>query len=186
MLVHQLLLHPRHHMRNPFQRSYSTEEQWVFDFLEGVKLFRSLTYEEKSFFLPYLYLRKYKQDEVVFFRGDPAHALYVIKQGEVKLMLDVDQDFEKLASMQRQQSFGNNALIPETKRLYSAIAQLSEAELYVIPHVNINSIFSEKSKIQAKMLSALADMYEHHVENLYDSYRASKGFFSLDLVDRMI
>ena len=173
-------------MKNPFQRSYSPEELWVFDFLAEVKLFCSLNHEEKSFFLPYLYLRKYKQDEVIFFRGDPAHALYVIKQGEVDLMLDVDQDFEKLATVKRQQSFGNNALIPETKRLYSAIARSGEAELYVVPHVNVNDIFSEKSKIQAKMLRELAGMYEHHVGNLYESYRASKGFFSLDLVDQMI
>ena len=173
-------------MKNPFQRSYSSEEQWVFDFLAEVKIFCTLTHEEKSFFLPYLYLRKYKQDEVIFFRGDPAHALYVIKAGEVDLMLDVDQAFEKLASIQEQQSFGNNALISETKRQYSAIVRSGEAELYVVPHVNINDIFSEKSKIQAKMLSALAGMYEQHVENLYESYRASKGFFSLDLVDRMI
>lgn len=173
-------------MKNPFQRSYSLKEKQVFDFLEEVKLFSTLTYEEKSFFLPYLYLRKYKQDEVIFFRGDPAHALYVVREGEVNLMLDVDQTFEKLAGVRQQQSFGNNALIPETKRQYSAMVRSEEAELYVVPHVNINDIFSEKSKIKAKMLSALSSMYEQHVENLYESYRASKGFFSLDLVDRMI
>ena len=173
-------------MKNPFQRSYSSEELWIFDFLSEVKLFQWLTNEEKSFFLPYLYLRKYKQDEVVFFRGDPAHALYVIKEGEVELMLDVDQDFEKLSTACSKQSFGNNALIKEAKRLYSAIVHSSEAQLYVIPHVNINDIFSEKSKIQAKMFSALAGMYEQHIENLYESYRSSKGFFSLDLIDRMI
>ena len=173
-------------MKNPFQQSYSPEELAVFSFLSEVKLFQSLTNEEKSFFLPYLYLRKYKQDEVVFFRGDPAHALYVVREGQVNLVLDVDQDFEQLAMAGPQQSFGNNSLIKDAKRIYSAIVQSSEAELYVIPHVNVNDIFSEKSKIKAKMFDALAQMYEQHVENLYESYRSSKGFFSLDLMDRMI
>ena len=173
-------------MKNPFQQSYSPEELAVFNFLSEVKLFESLSDEEKSFFIPYLYLRKYKQDEVVFFRGDPAHALYVVKEGKVELVLDIDQNFEQLTTVQAQQSFGNNALIKDTKRIYSAIVQSSEAGLYVIPHVNIYEIFSEKSKIKAKMFAALAYMYEQHIENLYESYRSSKGFFSLDLMNQMV
>lgn len=173
-------------MKNPFQQSFSPEELEVYNFLSEVRLFQRLSNEEKSFFLPYLYLRKYKQDEVVFFRGDPAHALYVIKKGTIDLVLDVDQDFEKISTVTVQHSFGNNALIKESKRLYSAIVQSSEAELYVVPHVNVNDIFSTKSKIKAKMFEALARMYEHHVENLYESYRSSKGFFTLDSMDRMI
>ena len=167
-------------MKNPFQHSYSPEELQVYNFLSEVRLFQHLSNEEKSFFLPYLYLRRYKQDEVVFFRGDPAHALYVIKKGTVDLVLDVDQDFEKIVTLSVQHSFGNNALIKDSKRLYSAVVQSSEAELYVIPHVNVNDIFSEKTKIKAKMFEALSRMYEQHVEDLYDSYRSSKGFFTLD------
>lgn len=173
-------------MKNPFQRSYSPEEMGVFDFLSEVKLFGGLTNEEKSYFLPYLYLRKYKKDEVVFFRGDPAHALYLIKKGKVDLVLDVDQEFEKLATARARQSFGNNALIKEADRLYSAIIRSNEAELYVIPHVNIKDIFREESRVQAKMFGALAGLYEQHVADLYESYRSSKGFFSLDLMERMI
>ncbi len=172
-------------MRNPFQRSYSPAELGVFNFLAEVRLFHGLSNEQKSLFLPYLYLRQYKQDEVVFFRGDPAHALYVIKQGTVDLVLDVDQVFEKLAVLGNKQTFGNNALIEGTKRLYSAVVQSDEAELYVIPHVNINDIFREKRKVQAKMFGALAKMYEEHMCDLYESYRSSKGFFSLDRMDRM-
>ena len=105
----------------------------IFNFLAEVRLFHGLSNEQKSLFLPYLYLRQYKQDEVVFFRGDPAHALYVIKQGTIELVLDVDQVFEKLAVLTDKQTFGNNALIEGTKRLYSAVVQSDEAELYVIP-----------------------------------------------------
>lgn len=173
-------------MRNPFQRSYSPEELDIFNFLAEVRLFHGLSNEQKSLFLPYLYLRKYKQEEVVFFRGDPAHALYVIKQGTVELVLDVDQVFEKLAVIGTEQTFGNNALIEGTKRLYSAVVQSDEAELYVIPHVNINDIFREKRKVQAKMFGALAEMYEEHVSDLYGSYRSSKGFFSLDRMERIM
>ena len=172
-------------MRNPFQRSFSPAELDIFNFLAEVRLFHGLSNEQKSLFLPYLYLRQYKQDEVVFFRGDPAHALYVIKQGTIELVLDVDQVFEKLAVLTDKQTFGNNALIEGTKRLYSAVVQSDEAELYVIPHVNINDIFRDKRKVQAKMFGTLAKMYEEHVGDLYESYRSSKGFFSLDRMDRI-
>ena len=173
-------------MKNPFQRSYSSEELWIFDFLSEITLFRSLTNREKSLFLPYFYLRQYKQDEVVFFRGDPAHALYVIKKGKVELVLDVDQEFEKLGTVRNRQSFGNSALIPDADRQYTAIVRSPDADLYVIPHVNINDIFREESKVQAKMLRALATLYERHVARLYESYRSSKGFFSLEQIERVI
>ena len=35
------------------------------------------------------------------------------------------------------------------------------------------------------MFGTLAKMYEEHVGDLYESYRSSKGFFSLDRMDRI-
>ena len=38
-------------------------------------------------FVPYLYPRKYKKDEVVFFRDDPSQALYIVKREKLRSIL---------------------------------------------------------------------------------------------------
>jgi len=167
-------------MKNPFQKSYSAEEVSLFNFLSGVRIFEKLNDEEKSYFIPYLYPRKYKQDEVVFFRKDPSHALYVIKRGKVSIFYDVGEEMEVLNQVGSSHSFGNSALISSTNRIYNAIVNSENAELYVIPHVNIMDIFAAKPKVQAKMLASLTEMYDEYTKQLFASYKSSKGFFSLD------
>ncbi len=169
-------------MRNPFQRSYSSEELSVFDFLSKVKLFEQLSHEEMAFFLPYLYGRKYHHDEVVFFRKDPSQAVYIIKKGTISLLMDLGNTFEKLNQLHQGDSLGNNALLKGTVRAYNAVVSSSEAELYVIPHVNIMDIFENQLKIKSKMLASLSELYNEYTLNLMNVYQSYKGFFSLDKV----
>ena len=58
-------------MFNPFKKKYNTEELSLFRFMSQIKHFEKLTYEELSHFAPYLYLRTFKQDEVVQNQSDP-------------------------------------------------------------------------------------------------------------------
>jgi len=170
------------YMKNPFQKSYSNEEISLFTFLSGIRVFEKLSDEEKALFIPYLYPRKYKQDEIVFFRKDPSHALYLIKRGKVSIFHEAGEEMEVLNQIGSSHSFGNNALIHDTNRIYNAIVHSKDAELYVIPHVNIMDIFSANPKVQAKMLASLTEMYDEYTKQLFVSYKSSKGFFSLDLL----
>jgi CRP-like cAMP-binding protein len=173
-------------IRNPFQRSFTDDEKELITFLSAFQLFESLTAKEQSAFFSYLYLRKYKEDEVVFFRKDPSHALYLIKSGKIALLIDQEQDFETLNIISSGQSFGNNSLLDRTQRPYSAIVRSTEAELYVIPHVNIQDIFFNQPRIKAKMLASLGEMYDAYLQDLFHVYRSAKGFFNLNQVSANI
>lgn len=169
-------------MKNPFQRSYPPEEMEVFDFLSRTKLFEKLSPDEMAYFLPYLYLRKYKNNEVVFFRKDPSQAIYIIKEGTVSLMMDMADTFEGLNHLVEGCCLGGNALLKDTHRAYNAVVTSPKAKLYVIPHVNIRDIFSSQLKIKSKMLESLSELYNNYTLELISSYQSSKGFFSLDNV----
>lgn len=169
-------------MKNPFQKSYSSEELRVFGFLSKVKLFEKLSYGEMAYFIPYLYFRKYKENEVVFFRKDPSQAIYIIKKGVISFLMDVDNAFEEFNKIGEKSSFGNNALLKGTCRSYNAVVTSSEAELFVIPHVNIMDVFNSDLKIKSKMLESLSELYNEYTLELIDAYQSSKGFFSLDNV----
>jgi len=166
-------------MINPFKKTYSEEELSLFEFLQSISLFKSLNYAELSDFLPYLYLRKYQEDEAVFFRNDPSHALYLVKEGMVTLSLDVDGKFEKVAEITPRRAFGNNSLIEGARRNYNAIVASTSAQLYVIPHVNIHDVFADHPKVKAKMMTALASLYDDYTSGLFKAYRSSIGFFKL-------
>ncbi|MCG8320469.1 MAG: cyclic nucleotide-binding domain-containing protein [Cytophagales bacterium] len=166
-------------MINPFKKSYSKEEINTFRFLSRIKLFSLLSNDELSEFVPYLYPRKYKKDEVVFFRDDPSQALYIVKRGEVTLNIDISDRFEKLVEVKSGQAFGDNTLLNNTKRLYTAVISSDTATLFVIPQVNIQDIFNSNDKIKAKMLNSLAEMYNQYTGNLFKAYKSSFGFFDI-------
>jgi CRP-like cAMP-binding protein len=135
-----------------------------------------------SLFLPYLYLREFKNNEVVFFRNDPSNALYMVKSGKVSLVIDVNEEFEKLIIVKSGDAFGENALLENTSRIHSAIVESERAELYVLPKVNIREIFENHREISAKMFESLGELNDEFNSNLFKGYKSSFGFFNLSQV----
>ena len=166
-------------MQNPFKRTYSKTEEELFEFLSYNRLFHKLSKKEMLLFFPFLHLRMYKQDEVVFFRKDPSQAIYLIREGEVTLELDIANHFENITKIQKNASFGHNALLSKTKRTYNAIVSSPFCQLYVIPQVNISNIFEHKPIIKAKMLEALSELFNENFNALFNTYRVKQGFSDL-------
>ncbi|MDQ3393206.1 MAG: cyclic nucleotide-binding domain-containing protein [Bacteroidota bacterium] len=166
-------------MINPFKKTYTLSELNLFRFLAKLKLFESLSHEEMALFQPYLYLRTYKEGEAVFFRNDPSHALYIIKNGNISLNIDIKDKFEVLGVLKAGSAFGDNSLLKNSRRIYSAVTESEMAELYVVPQVNIMEIFNLHPVIKAKMLNSLAEMYNEYTVNLFKAYKSSFGFFNL-------
>jgi len=165
-----------------FTKRYSPRERLLFRFLRKNELFEKLTDKEIEEFVPYLHLRTYAENEVVFFRNDPSQALYIIKSGHIKLNLDVNDQFEELLMLHPGASFGDNSILENTVRNYNAISCSDDCELYVIPQVNILDIFESNIHIKAKMVSAVAQYYDKYLTNMSKVYRESFGLFDLGQV----
>jgi CRP/FNR family transcriptional regulator, cyclic AMP receptor protein len=166
-------------MRNPFSKTYEPEDLRVFDFLQEIKFFERLRQKEMARFLPAMHQRKYVRDEVVFFSKDPSQALYLIKKGTINLTIDIKDNFETIMELGKGDAFGENSLLENSKRTYTALVVSEEAELIVIPHFAIQEIFDSNPKIKAKMMTSLAEYYNTNNQRLFRSYRESFGFFSL-------
>ena len=169
-------------MFNPFKKKYNAEELSLFRFMSQIKHFEKLTYEELSHFAPYMYLRTFKQDEVVFFRVDPSYALYVVKNGKVSLRIDVNDKFEELTSVRPGETFGDNTLIHGTKRIYTSVVVAEKADLYVIPQANILDILDDHPQIRAKIMTSFAELYNEYTATLFKKYKSAFGFFDLGMV----
>lgn len=169
-------------MINPFKKSYTTKELSTFRFLSRIELFKRLNYKEMSHFLPYFYLREYKMDEVIFFRNDPANALYLVKSGKVSINIDIEDGFELLNVIKSGSAFGEGALLAESSRINTTIVYSERAELYVMPKVNIHEIFQGHHEIKTKMMGSLAELYNDYMVNLFKGYKSSQGLFNLSQV----
>lgn len=166
-------------MYNPFKKTYSQSDLEQFEFLSKIKFFERLRYSELSGFLPAIHRRKYEKNEVVFFRNDPSQALYLLEKGEVSLNIDIRSNFESILMIRAGEAFGENSMLEGSKRIYTAIVHSEEALLWVIPNYAILEIFRNNPKIQAKMMTSLAEFYNQNNIRLFSSYKNSYGFFNL-------
>ncbi|MDW7694305.1 cyclic nucleotide-binding domain-containing protein [Flammeovirgaceae bacterium SG7u.111] len=164
---------------NPFKKTYSNDDKAMFRFLLKNVLFEKLEPGELAEFLPYIHERTYKKDEVIFFRGDPSQALYIIHEGEVGLNLDIEDNFEELVRLGSTQSFGENALLESKNRIYNAVCTSDKSNIYVIASTNIQEIFDRNVDVQAKIMTALAEYYNKYTVNLFRAYQESFGFFDM-------
>lgn len=172
-------------MINPFSRTFSVSELETFQFLSQVNLFEKLKNMEMAKFLPALHYRKYRRNEVVFFSGDPSQALYVVKSGRIHLTIDIKENFEVINEVNKTEAFGENSLLENVTRIYTAVVSSEEAELLVVPHFAIQEVFDSNSKIKAKMMASLAEFYNQNNKRLFKSYKNSFGFFNLqEMFDR--
>jgi CRP/FNR family cyclic AMP-dependent transcriptional regulator len=167
---------------NPFKKSFTSQELERLEYFAKLLIFQGLTYDEISLFLPYLHERHYKKDEVVFFRGDPSLALYIIKSGVISLTLDYQDDLEELTKVGSGASIGESCMLENTKRLLNAIVHSDLAEMYVIPQLNILEIFENNVSIKSKLMESLSKLYHEYNDNLFEAYRKSLGFFHLPMV----
>ena len=166
-------------MINPFGKTYTDNELVVFEYLKRLHLFADLSNKEMSVFIPYLHERTYQRDEVIFFRNDPSHALYLLRRGRVSFTLDVNDNFEELTEFSGEEVIGINCIIPNSKRLVNAIVLSDRAEFYVIPQDNLFSIFENNEDIKMKMYQSLAGTMEQRMGRLFKSYKSSFGMFNL-------
>ena len=166
-------------MYNPFKKTYSEKDLELVNYLSKIYLFNNLSKEEIATFVPFIYERVYREQEIIFFRRDPSHALYILKEGKVQINIDIKDTFEKIVHIKPGIAFGESCLMKKKVRGANAVIVSHEALLYVIPQVNIFNIFESNVEIKAKMMETLANFYNDIHANMINSYQSSAGFFHL-------
>ncbi len=169
-------------MFNPFKKTYGTAEQEMLSFLSGLILFSELDKDECALFLPHLHKRSYKKDEIIFLRNDPAHALYILTEGEVALTIDQEKSTETITQLDKGSIFGETCILANKKRLANAVCISELSTMYVLPQVSIHDIFKSSINVKVKMLEAVANLYHDVNGDILKTYQNSQGFFYMEHV----
>ena len=104
--------------------NYPTEKTDLQYSLQSIPLFESLSKRDLTLLLNIIHSRSYLTGEYIFYQGDPGIGLYVIREGDVRIIRSDEEDNEiELATISKGDFFGELAMVDGEKRSASAVAK---------------------------------------------------------------
>jgi len=121
-----------------------TNPEEIIPLLNKISVFGSLRNNQLHVLLKLFKLVKYEENEFIYKRGEASSHIYIIKQGEVKMMIDNEGVFLELISFGQGDCFGETSVIGIQCHSSSAKA-VKPTELIVIePHDLLNIFETDK------------------------------------------
>jgi CRP/FNR family transcriptional regulator len=109
--------------------------------LTTTDLFRGVSPADMERIGGFLAERKYRKGTTVFARGDPGDALYIVKEGLVKLVAHSGRGTETILHILPPGSLFGELLLSEENREFTAIAD-TDAAVAVLPKENLSRLLS--------------------------------------------
>src|ERR1700677_4505091 len=124
--------------------------------LNEVEHLRELNQEEKAALADKIDLLRYSTGQAVFNYGDPGHAMYIVRSGEVEIFVKNDQG-EKivLETSQPGDIFGEIALLDGGPRT-AWVAAISDVELLRLDREHFEAYLRECTPAALNLLSVVA------------------------------
>lgn len=142
---------------NVFLKEQDPAQQDLLAILAQVPLFAELTHRELKRVARISHQRRYAQGERLFQVGHPGAAMFVIRSGQVDIVIpqkDEGQDLV-LASLSSGAFMGELALLDDSPRSASAIAA-QDAQAIAFFRSDFNKLIETEAAIGNKVLKALA------------------------------
>jgi CRP-like cAMP-binding protein len=153
--------------------NYPTEKTDLQKSLLGIPLFESLGKRDLSLILSIIHSRSYLAGEYIFYQGDPGIGLYVIRDGEVKIIRSGEDGKEiNLATFSKGDFFGELALVDGEKRSASAVAK-TDVRAAVIFKPDLDQFIEKYPKKGLKILTGISHIIATRLRLL------NEDFFSL-------
>lgn len=94
------------------------------DIIFKSRFLKNLTALERSEFLQYCHRRNYKEDEYIYYQGDPGTGMYFVEEGKVELIVEpepenIDEEAHSYV-IESPESFGALSIGYELRRISSA------------------------------------------------------------------
>ncbi|NPV81310.1 MAG: Crp/Fnr family transcriptional regulator [Firmicutes bacterium] len=137
------------------QADDSVAERSMAEFLRQVELFSDLSDEELARVAAIAQERIYKKGNHIFFEGDPGGAMFIVKDGAVRIYrLSAGGREKTLAMVSRGDCFGEMSLLDAFPRSAGAQA-LEDARLIMISREHFLDIMASIPKIALKVIRVL-------------------------------
>lgn len=127
------------------------------EFLSKIPIFKFLPEEDHLALVSLWKLKTLDEGEMLFRKGDPGSAMYVIEEGEIEILLPVDPPVNEvqLSVLKEGEFFGELSLFADMPRTATARA-LSEMRLVEMQRGDFITFVMERPSIGISMLSEMA------------------------------
>ena len=164
---------------NVFSRELPEEVKQTCRLLGKTPLLQDLSNNELSLLLPHLYTRVYKHKETVFYRGDPAQAIYFVQEGTIEAYLDGVLEREVLAPIAQGDSIGHNAILEKTTRIFNTEVSSHSATLLVLRQDPLVRLMNSHPRVRACIMQQFAKMNNTRLGQFLSAYCESTGIFHI-------
>jgi CRP/FNR family cyclic AMP-dependent transcriptional regulator len=126
-------------------------------FLSKIPIFKFLPEEDHISLVSLWKMKTLKPGEVLFRKGEPGSAMYVIEDGEIEILLPVDPPVNEvqLSVLKEGEFFGELALFADTPRTATARA-IAETRLVEMQRGDFITFVMERPSVGVSMLSEMA------------------------------
>ncbi|MBI2428580.1 MAG: DUF1003 domain-containing protein [Ignavibacteriales bacterium] len=127
------------------------------DFLGKIPIFKFLPEEDHISLVSLWKMKTMRANEVLFRKGEPGSAMYVIEEGEIEILLPVDPPVNEvqLSILKEGEFFGELSLFADTPRTATARA-LADTRLVEMQRGDFITFVMERPSIGISMLSEMA------------------------------
>lgn len=147
-----------------FKWACDTEKDRDLKILTEVSLFGGLKKHFLRKLLTEMFEKEYREGEKIFSEGDTGKALYIVMAGSVKIIRQADSREQILARLGPGSYFGELALIKESPRFASAIAE-EKARLLIMYKSYFDSLMKGNGAISSQILVNLVETLSSYISN---------------------
>jgi len=132
------------------------QKQTIVDILKTIPLLKDLSKRELKVISKFAYERSFEANEFVFETGQPGAAMFIIKEGEIKIVKKSDNDeYLEIAVLQSGDIFGELALLDSSPRSAGALAS-KPTKAIAIFREDLNGLLKTHPEIGGKIMMHLA------------------------------
>ncbi len=149
-------------------RKTSGETETTLAILRRIPLFLGMRKSELLEFEKLMHRREYREDETVFYEGEPGVGMYIVQEGSVLIYKDkADGAREVLAELSSGEFFGDLALLDESPRSASAVAR-EDSKVLGLFRPDLLELIERKPRLGNKLLFQLAQMIGERLKHTND------------------
>ncbi len=138
--------------------------------LKAIPIFNYLSNKDISLLISIIHNRNYLAGEYVFYQGDPGIGLYIIRDGEIVIERNSeDNNVIPLATFSKGDFFGELALVDGEKRSASAITK-TDSRLAVIFKPDLDEFIEKFPKKGIKILQGISQIVAIRLRKLNEDH----------------
>ncbi len=139
-----------------YSKFFKSSEESIVDILRNIPLLQTLKRRELKIISKFAHERFFESEEFVFETGQPGAAMFIIKEGEIKIVKkNASGDYTDLAILKDGEFFGELALLDNSPRSAAALV-VRPTKTIAIFREDLNNLLESQPELGGKIMKQLA------------------------------